>query len=302
MSSAKGMPPAELVLRPVVFGCVLLVRLLPPSWFGWFATCLVVIAGPFLRTERRNLRRNVHRILDLPPHSEFSRTFEKQVIRHQVIAGLEALRASWNPDLVRFEGLEAYGEYARKTFAGGRGFVVVTAHAGCWEFVATTGARVSGRPFHALAKPAPFPFLTRRLEAMRKRQHVNILWTNGPRILRDMLACLKSGNILGFVMDQKPENRQGHKVPFFGRPTDFVSGPARMALKTSSPVLGVFCMRTGPWRYRIICEELFHPDNSGATEAELTASMAGAIEKIVQNYPEQWTWNYRRWKFTAPSS
>jgi KDO2-lipid IV(A) lauroyltransferase len=124
----------------------------------------------------------------------------------------------------------------------------------------------------------------------------HVLWTDKKSLLRDMLKALKNGESVGFVMDQKPEGRQGPLVTFLGVPTEFVSGPGQMTAKTGCGVVSIFCLREGPFKYRILSEMLAAPGVAMADEAVLTQRMADAITRVVRLYPEQWTWNYKRWR------
>jgi len=107
---------------------------------------------------------------------------------------------------------------------------------------------------------------------------------------------LKRAECVGFVMDQKPEGRNGPVVPFFGIPTEFVSGPATMTARTGCAVIALFCVRTGPFSYRLLSETLVPPGHAESDELALTTRMAGAIEAAIRLYPEQWTWGYKRWR------
>ena len=111
-----------------------------------------------------------------------------------------------------------------------------------------------------------------------------------------MLKLLKAGECLGFVMDQKPEGRIGPSVNFLGQMTEFVSGPAKLAMRQSSPVLAVFCVRTGPHQYRLLQKVVAPADHGIDDETILTQKMADAIEEAIRLYPEQWIWNYKRWR------
>ena len=125
---------------------------------------------------------------------------------------------------------------------------------------------------------------------------MDILWLDDPQLFRKMIQTLKAKAGLGFVMDQKPQGRIGPLVNFFGHPTEFVSGPATMVKKFDSDVWAIFAVRiAGHLKYRIHIEKvLFEPHTP--EEIELTQTMAKIIEHVIQLYPEQWTWNYRRWK------
>ena len=101
-------------------------------------------------------------------------------------------------------------------------------------------------------------------------------------------------------MDQKPEGRRGPVVTFFGRDTEFVAGPASLAVRTGAAVIAVFAFREGPFHYRLEAESLAPPGHQETNELELTQRMAAAIEQAIRKHPEQWAWHYKRWYFDEP--
>ena len=97
-------------------------------------------------------------------------------------------------------------------------------------------------------------------------------------------------------MDHRPDQGTGVVVEFFGLPTHFVEGPATLAIRERCAVISVFCMREGPFRYRLRTREIA-PSNHGESDVvALTQRMAGDIEAAIRSSPEQWTWMYRRWR------
>jgi KDO2-lipid IV(A) lauroyltransferase len=128
-----------------------------------------------------------------------------------------------------------------------------------------------------------------------------VLWVDKKSLLKDMLQVLKDGGALGFVMDQKPLARRGPLVTFFSQETPFVSGPASLAIRQGSPLLCVFCLRTGPFSYRLFWEIALRADHNQSDETQVTGILSTEIEKYIRLYPEQWTWNYRRWRWTEKS-
>jgi KDO2-lipid IV(A) lauroyltransferase len=261
------------------------------------------LAPHLLKRDQKLIASNVQRVYALPPHSSFSQSFQQQVFRSQWCVLMETLRANLSEkDPVQVEGLEDLARVTRDLMAAGKGLIIITGHLGNWEFVARYTARASGRRFNALAKPSKLPELTKILDDLRARMNTAVLWTDSRNLLKDMLKILKAGECLGFVMDQKPEGRVGPLVKFFDQPTEFVSGPAKLSIRQGSPVLAVFCMRTGVLQYRII-QKLIVPADHGLTdEIELTQKMAKSIESVIRLYPEQWLWNYKRWRPSPPPS
>ncbi len=275
----------------------------PASWIPWTSRCVGFLAPRLLPRDQKLIAGNVERVYALPPHSSFSKSFQEQVFRSQWCVLMETLRANLSKhDPVKVEGLDELAVTTQDLMSAGKGLIIVTAHLGNWEFVARYTARASGRRFHALAKPSKLPELTKILDDLRQRMNTAVLWTDSKNLLKDMLKLLKAGECLGFVMDQKPEGRVGPLVQFFNQPTEFVSGPAKLSIRQGSPVLAVFCMRIGVLQYRII-QKLIVPADHGLTdEIELTQKMATSIESVIRLYPEQWLWNYKRWRPSVQAS
>jgi len=116
--------------------------------------------------------------------------------------------------------------------------------------------------------------------------------------LRDMMAIAQRHEHLGFVMDQRPENRQsGHPCVFLGVPgTNIVQGPVLMAIRKSMPVCGVYMMRVAPRKYRSYVSEIVPVAHGETDEQRVAQLMADDMSRMIRLYPEQWAWNYRRWK------
>ena len=174
-----------------------------PAWLQeLLAGVMVRLYGWVGPKEVAVLRQNVARIYGLPPGSHFAKMFETQVLRHQVLAALDVFTFFCNPQKITIEGLETVKEQFAADTQSGR--IVCTAHIGSWEFCALVVAKISGRTFHVLAKPSRNKAVTQMLDQFRQKMGSKVLWTDRKSLLRDMLGALKSGDCLGFVMDQKP--------------------------------------------------------------------------------------------------
>lgn len=287
------------ILEFVIYVVFWVIRNIPRSMFGFFASFLVSIFRPFAREEFRKIYCNTNKLYGKYPFGRRSSLFAKQVMRHQVVSAMEIVRASYSPDILKVSGRKELGSLLQ-SFPDGQGIVGITGHVGSWDLSAAFIVSEGSRNFSALAKPAQFPVITGILEDLRNRFGANVIWTDSRSVLKEMLKVIKSGNILGFVMDQKPDGRVGPIVNFFGYKTAFVAGPAKMAIRTGCPVIAVFCVREGPWRYRILSRELLGSNHGVKDEVLATQIMASEIERIINLYPEQWVWNYKRWRFDKP--
>lgn len=288
----------EWLLAALMMGLWLFLSSLPMIFLDLMAVGIAPIYRLLARRDRQRLEYNIHRIYGLPPESHFARMFSRQVFREQVAIALETMRVIRYPDLAKVIGFHELRAQVSQAEASGRGHIMITAHLGSWELCAYYAQKAASRPLHVLAKPAKRKFLTRFLARLRARMQVNVLWTDRKTLVRDMLGALRRGESLGFVMDQKPEGRQGPKVPFLGLPTEFVTGPAAMTIRSGCPVIAIFCVREGCGQYRLISRTLLSADHGETDETVLTARFADAISSAIRAYPEQWTWSYKRWRTT----
>jgi Kdo2-lipid IVA lauroyltransferase/acyltransferase len=273
---------ADLALVGVVRALLAVIGALPLAWIHSFAVGLAWLLSLVARRDVNLIRANVHRIYHLPPASHF---------RHHVVCALETVRMVLDPKLIQVEGFERLVDLVRSAEAAGKGHIFATAHLGSWELCAYFAQKAASRPLSVLAKPPSRPALMEVLEAFRRRLGAKVLWTDRKTLVRDMLMALKSGEGLGFVMDQKPDGRRGPMVSFLGQPTPFVGGPASMAARTQCAVMSIFCVREGAFRYRILAESLLPPSHGETDEQVITQRCARAIEDAIRAYPEQWTWN-----------
>lgn len=182
----------------------------------------------------------------------------------------------------------------------GKGAIMVTGHFGNWELLgAAFGIRTGGRVKYLL------PAQTNEaadvyLNEVRRRLGIEPL-TIGYG-MRSGLRALREGSFLGMLPDQDAR-RAGIHVPFFGRPASTHTGPARLAVRTGSPI-GVGLMeRAGRGRFRARLRLVLVPDPNAAEAAEverLTRAMTAEIEAGIRERPDHWYWIHRRWK-TPPA-
>ena len=283
----------EFVLRSLLFAA----RMTPKFAVGGFCSVVAFLAYPLGKKDRNKIERNIDKILGIPAGSEESEDFQNRVLKHQICNSIESLKASYNNDLITVAGFDDMQRRFQENLQKGKGLIIITAHMGSWEIAAYYCSLASDGKFSALAKPSKLEAATRLLDAYRLRMKTKTLWTDQRSLLKTMASTLKNGEALGFVMDQRPDGRKGPIVDFMGQPTQFVVGPAWASIRNGSPVVSVFCIRTGPWQYRMLCAELLPADHGKTDSVEITQIMASEIERIIRLHPEQWVWNYNRWQF-----
>ncbi len=186
---------------------------------------------------------------------------------------------------VAYKGLENYREAAGR----GRGVIFVTAHTGNWELLALKSGIEIG-PLQVVARPLDNPFLNRFLERARARYGNRIIYKKGA--LRALLPALRSGGLVGILMDQAVLKEEGHIVEFLGRGAWTTRMPVLLAKRTGAAVFPAFIRRTTSGHEITVYPEA---DLSG-TEEEALRRLNQAIERHVRENPSEWLWIHKRWK------
>jgi len=198
--------------------------------------------------------------------------------------------------LADIEGLE----HMNAALARGVGVVSPLAHLGNWEFQGVTTAPLIG-PSAVVARPLDNPALDRRLVSFRASTGNIVIYKQ--KALSQVLKNLHEGRVVGIVVDQNVQEKDGIFVRFFGRPASTTTVAAALALKTGCPIVPARCVLRGDGRYRMVYGPPVEWSSSGRRGedlARLTQDIASIIEGWVRETPEQWLWLHRRWK-TQPS-
>jgi len=180
----------------------------------------------------------------------------------------------------------------------GKGAILLTAHAGCWELLGSWVA-ASGIPLAVIAKRLYDPRLEKEL--YHSRTHAGFRVISRGQNTRETIRSLKKGYYLAALIDQDTKVK-GVFVDFFGRPAHTATAPAHLSLRYGAPIIPIFTCRDKDDRHHIYVGEPIIIDHTGDHERdirELTSRCSRAIEDFIRVHPEQWVWFHRRWK-TCP--
>ena len=271
---------------------------LPSKLYQFIADFVLSVFKPAFKKDLKKIAVNTKAIFGLESHSNFVKVFQKQVMIHQIVSNLEIIKGLANPraklTVLDIDVLKKNLESVDNE----NGIICITGHIGSWELCAKSVADASNQTFYALAKPPKNKAIVRLLAYLRNNMATELLWTDRKDLFKAMKRVLDNQNCLGFVMDQKPGKRNGVQVDFLGMETEYVSGPSKFAILKDAPVISVFCVREGPMRYRVVSNVLLNKGHGIESEQEVTQIMASEIERVIKLYPEQWVWNYKRWKIS----
>lgn len=117
------------------------------------------------------------------------------------------------------------------------------------------------------------------------------LFPRGRAGLSDMVKHLRSGGMLGMLVDQRMGH--GEELTFFGRPALTALSAAELALRYDALLVPTYAIRGADGlSFEIIVEP---PIPQGSPEA-MTQALNDSLERLVRQHLDQWFWIHRRWK------
>ena len=187
-------------------------------------------------------------------------------------------------------------EIVKKKYEEGSPIILLTAHFGNWEYVATSTALLLNLPVNAVMKNQRNPYITKWLIKTRTR-FGNEAIPMGVQI-RKVFEKLKEKQIVLMAADQRGDE-ESIRVDLFGRSTSVFPGPATLALKTKAALICAIPVRQSNYIYKINFEELSLenlPEDLEQKKIEICQRYSNYLQKIIEKNPEQWLWMHRRWK------
>ncbi len=182
--------------------------------------------------------------------------------------------------------------------ARGDSLILVTGHIGNWEW----GSLSAGiqTPYHILGfyKPLRNKFIDRFLRYSRSK-----FGTLLAPIRQTSLSFEKQkGTPTVFLMaaDQNP-SRVSRAIwqNFLGRPTAFLHGPEKHAVKNNYPVIFAEINRVKRGMYELTLSVLVE-NPMECVPGEITSLYAAKLEKYIRQNPSSWLWTHKRWKHKPP--
>lgn len=194
---------------------------------------------------------------------------------------------------VRVEGLEHF----ERAFAKNKGLLILTGHFGNWELMALY-VGIWRFPLAFVARALDNRYFDRWLNRIRSRSGNRVIPKRGA--LRQVLRSLRQGYGVGLLMDQRVTGKEGVFVDFFRHQAGSSAALALLACRTGAPVLPVYILREPSGLDHRMCIEPEIPlVRTGRLDRDIlenTQRFQEVLERVVQEYPEQWFWMHRRWK------
>lgn len=171
----------------------------------------------------------------------------------------------------------------------GRPVILATGHFGNYD-VARAALIARGYRIGALYKPMNNPLFNAHYLAAISTIGTP-LFPRGNRGLGEMVRFLKSGGMLGLLMDQHMAH--GAPVKFFGETAYTATSAADLALKYGAELIPVYGIRQPDGlSFAIVAEAPIAPSDP----LTMTQAINDSLEAQVRRHMDQWFWIHRRWK------
>lgn len=209
------------------------------------------------------------------------------------ILSLPAMNKEDITSLVKFENFDI----VNKKYAEGKGLIIMTAHFGNWEIGAISfGINLNDVMFCIVQSQSNS--LVNGWMNRERSKYGNKLIPLGVSI-KNIYKELKQGKVIAIIGDQRgPED--GIRVNLFDIKSSVFAGPAALALKTGSPILMGLIVRQKDFSYSAFITEIKTdnlPEDENEKLIEISQRHTEYLEKYIRQYPEQWFWMHKRWKY-----
>lgn len=180
--------------------------------------------------------------------------------------------------------------------------ILLSAHYGNWEYLAVVAGILLDAPIAIVVHPQSNASANEILDTYRT-MFGNVLLPMHAAA-RPLVKLLAGGGTAAFLVDQHGHPDKDPWIDFMGRPTPTYEAPAALALRFDAPIFCTFAERLPDGRYVARFEEIVMSDLSNTKEGieELTRRHVRALENVIHQRPELWSWQHRRWRYEPPTS
>ena len=178
----------------------------------------------------------------------------------------------------------------------GRGVILFTPHIGNIEILINFVANnfKSTIPY----TPAKISALDSIMNSARDLMGANMVKADSGGV-KSSLITLREGNLIMMASDQVPKKSNGIISSFFGVSALTVSLISTLSKKTKSPCHSVVCLRQSRGQgFRIIFSEKINQLNDLDVQDGVNL-MNRELEKCIMKAPEQYAWEYKRFKHST---
>ncbi len=276
----------------IIRSLLALAAVMPPDWSASLARSLGAVLACWPNRSARTTLRNIRTCFPELADNE-ARQLARASLQHS-LCGLLETGPAWLWPVARVNTAvretEGVGEL-RQALASGSGAILLAPHLGNWEIFGITVTY--GLPAYFMHSPSRWPAVDRLMRGGRGRGGLRMVPADRSGVAA-MLRALRGGELCGILPDQVPSDGSGVFAPFFGQPAYTMTLACKLARRTGARVFCGYAGRLpGGAGFRVVVREteLARPSLEDAV-----ASMNSALEELVRECPEQYQWEYKRFR------
>ena len=205
---------------------------------------------------------------------------------------IEAGMAWWLPDFRLKHLYKIVGaEHGYKALEQGKGVILLGLHLSSLEIAGRLSTFFE--PFHAMYQTSKNPVIDWIMLNYRQKIYKKVIANNN---IRGLLKCLQANEIIWYAPDQSASSKHSAFVPFFGVQTATSTATNKIAKLSGAPILPAAHYRNPDYSgYTMVIHpplENFPTDD----DVKDTARINEHIEAMIRVHPEQYLWQYKRFK------
>lgn len=208
----------------------------------------------------------------------------------------EFVKIFYKPQLLKQVSIEGK-QFLTQALEKNKGVIVLTAHVGNFPLMLYKLAH-EGYPVNVIIRPSRHEQIGNYLNDLRTKVGVKTIYSR-PRwqCVNKIIKALHQNELVFILMDQDA-GKTGIWVKFFGKLAATVTSPILLALRTQAVVIPIYIHHDKRKHIiKVFPEEEFIMTNDRKKTIFLnTIKFTKIIEQWIRQFPEQWTWTYRRWK------
>lgn len=177
--------------------------------------------------------------------------------------------------------------------AEGKGVIILAPHLGNWEVLGnylTTQLEITN-----LYEPPHEPALDTFIQQARRRDGSELVPTNRKGIVA-LIKALKAKKATGILPDQEPLAEGGVFAPFFGQQALTMTLLPGLLKRSGAVVLAAFAKRLPHGQGFEVIIEAVDEAIYASDEVVAATAMNQAVESLIQYAPDQYQWEYKRFK------
>lgn len=251
--------------------------------------CTYRVGGRTVNNSRDNLARCFPNLT----HAEREKLLRDSLM-HTAMTALEAFVIWRQPfDEIKSCRVELDGfELIEAQQKSGRGLLLLAPHLGNWEVMGP----IMPRRVNAITymfQPSGMAAIDEIMIHGRSKDGVKLAPTNRQGVSQ-LLKALRAGEVVSILPDQVPEKGGGLVAPFFGHPAYTMTLVHKLIQRTQCDVLMIYAKRSREGF--VLTVRTPDPAINDADAAVSLAALNNSVEACVREAPEQYQWEYKRFK------